>query len=106
VGSGRPWWSAGETPIAGSSLPASFLNFFALRNSAVTNETGETEQQEPVQKQKASVYTMMLICSFIALVLACLLMYMELQRYDFDFEAEKYRSSRTDRTVATSTFLG
>jgi cytochrome c-type biogenesis protein CcmH/NrfG len=69
-------------------------------------EQEELEEQEPVQKQKASVYTMMLICSFVALVLACVLMYMELQRYDFDFKAEKYRSSRTDWNVATSTFLG
>jgi hypothetical protein len=35
----------------------------------------------PVQKQRINVYTMMLILSFIALVTACILMYMELQSY-------------------------
>jgi hypothetical protein len=69
-------------------------------------QKGQKEQKGPVQKQKASVYTMMLICSFIALVLACLLMYLELKQYDFDMEAEEYRSSRAQRSVATSTFLG
>jgi hypothetical protein len=69
----------------------------------VANDIG---QEGPVQKQQFSVYTMMLICSFIALVLGCLLMYLELQRYDFDLEAEKYRSSRGPRTAATATFLG
>lgn len=35
----------------------------------------------PVQKQRFSVYTMMLIMSFLALVTASLLLYYELQLY-------------------------
>ena len=47
----------------------------------------------PVQKQKANVYTMMLIFSFLALVLACVLMYLELDRYGHDLKAKEYRKS-------------
>ncbi len=61
---------------------------------------------KPVQKQRATVYTMMLIGSFIALVLACVVLYLELQRYDFDIEAKDYRSSRDQIPVSSSTFLG
>ena len=34
-----------------------------------------------VQKQKPNVYTVMLILSFVALFMACLLLYLELARY-------------------------
>jgi cell division protein FtsL len=46
----------------------------------------------PLAKQRATIYTMMLIFSFVALVLACVLMYLELKEYDFDIEAKDYRS--------------
>ncbi len=41
------------------------------------------EQQggEAVQKQQLSVYTMMLIVSFLAISIACLLLYLELKRW-------------------------
>lgn len=58
----------------------------------------------PVQKQRANVYTMMLISSFLALVMACVLMYMELKRYTFDYEAKEYKKS-SQRPVATQTWL-
>ncbi|NIL97383.1 MAG: hypothetical protein GTO53_07190 [Planctomycetales bacterium] len=72
----------------------------------MAEEKEQNGQEGAVQKQKASVYTMMLICSFLALVLACLLMYLELRRYDFDMEAEKYKSSSAAQIVANSPFLG
>ncbi|MCE9544984.1 MAG: hypothetical protein K8T25_05620 [Planctomycetia bacterium] len=43
----------------------------------------------PVQKQRANVYTMMLIVSFIALSLGSFLLYKELERYEFEYEAPK-----------------
>jgi hypothetical protein len=52
------------------------------------------KKKGPFQKQRASVYTMMLICSFLALVLGCVLMYLELKRYDFDMEAKEYQAQR------------
>ena len=51
------------------------------------------KQTGPLAKQKATVYTMMLIFSFLALVLACILMYLELKEYDFDIEAKQYQSA-------------
>ncbi len=36
---------------------------------------------------------MMLIFSFLALVLACILMYLELKEYDFDIEAKQYQAA-------------
>jgi len=44
----------------------------------------------PEAKQRATIYTMMLIVSFVALVLACVLMYLELKKYKFDIEAKDY----------------
>jgi hypothetical protein len=41
-------------------------------------------------KQRATIYTIMLIVSFVALVLASVLMYLELKKYDFDIEAKEY----------------
>ena len=35
----------------------------------------------PVQKQKTNIYTMMLILSFVCVVIACLLLWMELRRW-------------------------
>jgi len=60
----------------------------------------------PVQKQNASVYTMMLIFSFLALVLACVMLYLELERYKFDINADEYNRSSVRRPAVTSTFLG
>lgn len=48
------------------------------------------KKKGPFQKQKANVYTMMLICSFLALVLGCVLLYLELKKYDFDWAAKAY----------------
>lgn len=42
-----------------------------------TNDAGAV----PTQKQRFSVYTMMLILSFIAICTACTLLYMELDSY-------------------------
>ncbi len=53
----------------------------------------------PLVKQKATIYTMMLIFSFLALVLACVLMYLELKEYDFDIEAKQYQSAHLNPTV-------
>ena len=47
----------------------------------------------PLARQRATIYTMMLIFSFLALVLACILMYLELKEYDFDIEAKQYQSA-------------
>ncbi len=41
-------------------------------------------------KQRATIYTIMLIVSFVALVLASVLMYLELKKYEFDIEAKEY----------------
>ena len=41
-------------------------------------------------KQRATIYTIMLIVSFVALVLASVLMYFELKKYEFDIEAKEY----------------
>lgn len=37
--------------------------------------------EKPVQKQRLNVYTVMLILSFLALCIASILLYMELQRW-------------------------
>ena len=42
------------------------------------------------EKQRATIYTMMLIVAFVALVLACVVMYLELKEYQFDIEAKDY----------------
>jgi hypothetical protein len=47
----------------------------------------------PLARQRATIYTMMLIFSFLALVLACILMYLELKEYDFDIEAKQHQSA-------------
>tara|TARA_Y100001934_G_C12355013_1_gene777620 strand:+ start:227 stop:430 length:204 start_codon:yes stop_codon:yes gene_type:complete len=41
-------------------------------------------------KQRANIYTVMLIVAFVALVLASVLMYLELKKYEFDIEAKEY----------------
>ena len=41
-------------------------------------------------KQRANIYTVMLIVSFVALVIASVLMYLELKKYEFDIEAKEY----------------
>lgn len=46
-----------------------------------------------VQKQRADVYTMMLIVSFIMLTIGSVLMYLENERYKWDFKAKEYRKS-------------
>ena len=57
------------------------------------------KQTGPLAKQKATVYTMMLIFSFLALVLACVLMYLELKEYDFDIEESVKKSTPYHRTI-------
>ena len=56
----------------------------------------------PFQKQKASVYTMMIICAFLALLLASVLMYMELERYKWDTEAKEYKRADAQPYVTTT----
>ena len=63
------------------------------------------KKKGPFQKQRANVYTMMLICSFLALVLGCVLMYLELKRYNFDMEAKDYQQSRAPVAVQPLTTL-
>jgi len=46
------------------------------------------------EKQRATIYTMMLIVAFVALVLACVVMYLELKEYEFDIEAKDYDAAR------------
>lgn len=45
-------------------------------------------------KQRATIYTMMLIVAFVALVLACVMMYLELKEYKFDIEAKEYEAAQ------------
>jgi len=39
----------------------------------------------PPAKQSAGVYTMLLIISFIALCVGCVLLYLEMERYNFEY---------------------
>ena len=50
-----------------------------MSQPSLANQTGEAEV--PVQKQKTSVYTVMLIISFFCIVTACVLLYMELTKW-------------------------
>ena len=50
-------------------------------------------------KQRATIYTMMLIFAFIALVLACVMMYLELKEYKFDIEAKEYEAAQGRPTL-------
>lgn len=50
-------------------------------------------------KQRATIYTMMLIVAFVALVTACVMMYLELKKYKFDIEAKEYKNVRSRPTV-------
>lgn len=43
--------------------------------------TAPMRVEKPVQKQRLNVYTVMLILSFLALCIASILLYMELQRW-------------------------
>jgi len=43
------------------------------------------------QKQRADVYTMMMIVAFLALTLGSVLLYLENERYNWDFKAEEYK---------------
>jgi hypothetical protein len=40
-----------------------------------------------VEKPKANIYTVLLILSFIAIVIGCLCLYLEMQAYNFEVEA-------------------
>jgi len=40
-----------------------------------------------VEKPKADIYTVMLIVSLVAIVIACLCLYLEMRTYDFNFKA-------------------
>ena len=54
-----------------------------------SKSTKKAAKEKPnVQKQRANVYLMMLIVSFMALVLACWLLWLELERYKFDYKAK------------------
>ena len=45
------------------------------------------------QPQRADVYTMMLIISFIMLTVGSVLMYLENEKYKWDFKAKEYEKS-------------
>lgn len=51
-----------------------------------------------VQKQRADVYTMMLIVSFLMLTLGSVLLYLENERYKWDYKATEYKK-RSARVV-------
>lgn len=57
----------------------------------------------PAQKQRATVYTMMLIFSFLALVLGCVLMYLEIEKYDGDIKAKEYHKSSSYQSLDVDT---
>jgi hypothetical protein len=40
-----------------------------------------------VEKPKANIYTVLLVLSFIAIVIACLCLYLEMQAYNFEVKA-------------------
>jgi len=58
-----------------------------------------------VQKQRADIYTMMLIVAFLMLVLGSVLMYQELERYKWDLGADKYRASAAPTMQVDSTII-
>lgn len=45
-----------------------------------------------VEKPRFNVYTMMLMLSFVAIVVACLCLSAELKMYDWDYQAQSARS--------------
>jgi hypothetical protein len=47
-----------------------------------------------VQKQRANVYLMMLILSFLAIVTGCVFMYLEMKVYDLKMKPDLVQSSR------------
>lgn len=58
----------------------------------------ETDPNAPKPaKQSAGIYTMLLIVSFIALVIGCVLLYLEMKRYDFDYKAEGIPTVQVER---------
>lgn len=50
-----------------------------MSQPSLVDPTGKSHA--PVQKQKTNVYTVMLIISFICIVTACILLYIELTRW-------------------------
>ena len=42
-----------------------------------------------VQKPRSDIYTTMLFLSFIAIVIACLCLWLEMRTYNFDFKASE-----------------
>ncbi len=88
-------------PIDSHALCVDPLRFKFQEINIVAKKKPKKKQTGPLAKQKATVYTMMLIFSFLALVLACILMYLELKEYDFDIEAKQYQSAYLNPTVAT-----
>ena len=54
-------------------------------------EFGE-EPAPAVEKQRANVYTVMLILSFLSICAACVCLYAEMKRYDMDFKANSAKS--------------
>lgn len=53
-----------------------------------------------VQKQRADVYTMMLIVSFLMLTLGSVLLYLENEKYKWDTQADEYDPSASISTPA------
>jgi hypothetical protein len=49
----------------------------------------KSKSKGPQQKQRANVYTMMLIAAFIALCLGSAILYMHMERYNWEKEAKQ-----------------
>ncbi len=55
---------------------------------------------DAVVKQRASVYTVMLVVSFLCLVVACLFLYFEMNRFDFLTKVPAELRSKDAETMA------
>ena len=65
-----------------ANLPATALDpGLSSEASPLAAGPGRAGPDAPVQKQGLNVYTMMLVVSFIAMTIASVMMYLELQKY-------------------------
>ena len=55
---------------------------------------GSKPDETPVQKQRANVYLMMLILSFLAIVTGCIFLYLEMKVYDMKMKPDAAQISR------------
>lgn len=67
-----------------------------------------------VQKAKSDVYTVMLGIALTAIIIACILLWLEWKRYEYDLKASSYRAAAAvsspqrelGRSFATVTYWG